>query len=104
LRKSKTGYEFSKVKEKVNHLFIDDLKLDAMNEKSLDSLIQIVRMFSKDVGMQFGIDNCAILSFKKGNIVASEDIILPDKSLIKSLQLSGGSLIKGSNKKLRWNN
>ena len=41
LRKSKVGYEFSKVKEKVNHLpFMDDLKLYAKNEKSLESLIQ----------------------------------------------------------------
>ena len=65
LRKSKVGYEFSKVKEKVNHLpFMDDLKLYAKNEKSLDSLIQTVRIFSKDIGVEFGIGN-AIFETRK---------------------------------------
>ena len=87
LRKSKAGYEFSKVKEKVNHLlFMDDLKLYAKNEKSLDSLIQTVRIFSKDIGMEFGIDKCAMISLKRGNIITSEGITLPDKFLIKSMK------------------
>ena len=87
LRKSKAGYEFSKTKVKVNHLlYMDDLKLYAKNEKSLDSLLQTVRIFSKDIGMEFGIDKCAMLSLKRGNIVASDGIKLPDKSLIKSMK------------------
>ena len=87
LRKSKAGYEFSKTKVTVNHLlFMDDLKLYAKNEKSLDSLLQTVRIFSKDIGMEFGIDKCAMLSLKRGNIVASDGIKLPDKSLIKSMK------------------
>ena len=87
LRKSKAGYEYSKVREKVNHLlFMDDLKLYAKDETSLDSLIQTVRIFSKDIGMQFGIDKCTMLSLKRGNIVTSEEIKLRDKSLIKSMK------------------
>ena len=69
LMKSKAGYEFSKVKVKVNHLlFMDDLNLFAKNEKSLDSLLQTVRIFSKDIGMEFRVDKCATLSLKRGNI------------------------------------
>ena len=36
-----------------------DLKLYSKSEKALNSLIQIVRIFSKDIGMQFGIDKYA---------------------------------------------
>ena len=43
---------------------MDDLKLYAMNEKGVDSLIQTVRVFSEDIGMEFGIEKCAVLVMK----------------------------------------
>ena len=45
---------------------MDDLKLYAKSEKDLESLIQIVRIFSEDIGMEFGLDKCAILIMMKG--------------------------------------
>ena len=46
------SYEFSKSKEKINHLlFMDDLKLYSQSEKGLESLVQTVRVFSEDTGM-----------------------------------------------------
>ena len=52
LRKAKAVYEFSESKEKINHLlFMDDLKLYSRSEKGLDSLVQTVRVFSEDIGM-----------------------------------------------------
>ena len=55
-------YEFSESKEKMNHLlFMDDLKLYSWSEKRLDSLVQTVRVFSEDIGMEFGIGKCAML-------------------------------------------
>ena len=45
---------------------MDDLELYSKSEKALDSLIQTVRIFSEDIGMQFGIDKCAMLVMKKG--------------------------------------
>ena len=87
LRKAKATYEFSGIKEKINHLlFIDDLKLHNRNEKELDSLVQAVRIFSKDIGMEFGIEKCAMLVTEEGNIVKSVGIELPDGKVIKSLQ------------------
>ena len=53
---------------------MDDLKLYSKNERGLDSLIQTVRMFSEDTGMQFGIYKCAMLVMKKGKIVNSDGI------------------------------
>ena len=53
--KSKSAYQFSSNKEKINYLlFNDDLKLYVKNEKGLNSLIQIVQ-----IGMEFRIDKCA---------------------------------------------
>ena len=87
LRKAKAAYEFSESKEKINHLlFMDDLKLYSRSEKGLDSLVQTVRVFSEHIGMEFGIEKCAMLVMEKGKIVKSVGIELPDGKVIKSLQ------------------
>ena len=66
LRKAKEAYEFSESKEKINHLlFMDNLKLYSRSEKELHSLVQTVRIFSEDIGMEFGIEKCAMLVMKK---------------------------------------
>ena len=87
LRKAKVPHEFSESKEKINHhLFMDDLKLYSRSEKGLDSLVQTVRVFSEDIGMEFGIERCAMFVMEKGKIVKSVVIELPDGKVIKSLQ------------------
>ena len=87
LRKAKAAYEFSESKEKINHLlFMDDLKLYSRSEKVLDSLVQTARVFSEDIGMEFGIEKRAMLVMEKGKIVKSVSIELPDGKVIKSLQ------------------
>ena len=65
---------------------MDGLKLYSQSEKRLDSLVQTVRAFSEDVGMEFGIKKCAMLVMEKGKIVKSVDIELPNGKVIKSLQ------------------
>ena len=65
---------------------MDDLKLYSRSEKGLDSLVQTVRVFSEDIGMEFGIEKCAMLVMEKGKIVKSVGIELPDGKVIKSLQ------------------
>ena len=85
--KGESSISVSESKEKINHLlFIDDLKLYRRNEKELDSLVQTVRVFSKDIGMEFGIEKCAMLVMEKGKIAMSVGIELPDGKVIKSLQ------------------
>ena len=87
LRKVKAAYEFSESKEKISHLlFMDDWKLHSRNEKGLESLAQTVRVFSEDIGMDFGIEKCAMLVMEKGKIVKSVGIELPDGKVIKLLQ------------------
>ena len=87
LRREKAAYEFSERKEKINHLlFMDDLKLYSRSGKGLDSLVQTVRVFSEDIGTEFGIEKCGTLVMEKGKIVKSVGIELPDGKVIKSLQ------------------
>ena len=87
LGKAKAAYEFSESKEKINHLLcMDDLKLYSRSEKGLDSLVQTVCVFSEDIGMEFGIEKCAMLVMEKGKIVKSVGIELPDGKVSKSSQ------------------
>ena len=68
LRKAK-AYEFSQRKEKINPLlFMDDLKLYSRSGKGLASLVRTVCVFSEDIGMEFGIEKCAILVMEKGKM------------------------------------
>ena len=65
---------------------MDDLKLYTKSKRALDSLIQTVQIFSKDIGMQLGIDKSAILVMKKGKIVKPDGTELPNEEVIKSLE------------------
>ena len=85
LRTANLGYEF-RIGETINQLFMDDLKLYTKSKRALDSLIQTVQIFSKDIGMQLGIDKSAILVMKKGKIVQSDGTELPNEEVIKSLE------------------
>ena len=69
---------------------MDDLKLYSKNEKELDSLIQTVRVFSQDIRMEFGIDKCATIVLKRGKLVKSDGIKLPDGKEMKSLNEGDG--------------
>ena len=40
----------------------------------------------KTIGMQFGIDKCAMLVMKKAKIMKSDGIKLPNNKVIKSLE------------------
>ena len=81
LRKAKATYEFSRSKENIDHLlFMDDLKLYSCIEKGLDLLVQTLRVFSEDKGLEFGKEKCTMLVIEKGMILE-----LPDGKVIKSL-------------------
>ena len=83
LRKVKAAYEFSGSQEKIHHLlFMGDLKLYSRSEKGLESLVQTVCIFSEDIGMEFGIEKCAMLVMEKGKIVESVGIELSDGKAI----------------------
>ena len=45
---------------------MDLIKVFAKNENEQKTLIQTIRIYSLDIGMEFGIEKCAILILKKG--------------------------------------
>ena len=54
----------------------------------MGSLVQTVCVFSKDIGMEFGIEKCAMLVMEKGKIVKPVGIDLPDGKIINLLKES----------------
>ena len=52
----------------------------------MDSVVQTVRVFSEDVGIDFGIGKSAMLVMMKGKIVNSVVLEFPGGKVIKSLQ------------------
>ena len=67
-------------------MYMDDIKLFAKDEKELKPLIQTVRIYSQDIGMEFGIEKCAILIMKNGNGHMKEGKEVPNKEKIRMLR------------------
>ena len=55
----------------------------------LQPLEHTVRIISKDIVMEFGMDKCAIVRIKKGKICNMEDIEMPDRQRMKQIEKSG---------------
>ena len=66
-------------------MYMDDIKLFAKNEKELETLIHTVRIYSRDIGMEFGIEMCAMLVMKSGKRQLTDGMKLPNKDKIKTL-------------------
>ena len=85
LRKCTAGYKLSRSQEKINHLmYMDDIKLFAKNEKEVETLIHAVRIYSQDLGMEFGIEKCAMLIMKSGKRHLTDGMELPNHDKIKT--------------------
>ena len=85
LRTIKQGYSFRKGKERLNHLlFMDYLKLYAgSNDNVIDSLVKVVKVVSRDNGMQFGFDKYAVLKMKREKQFHCKGINLGDGVVIE---------------------
>ena len=87
LKKVNACYIWEKKEYKLNHLlFMDDLKLHAKSEEQTDTLVRTVYVFSTNIAMEFGIKKCGILTVKRGEIVKSEGIKLPDGEMMKQVR------------------
>ena len=87
LRRVKTGYEWSNKKFKLNYLlFMDDLKFFAKSKNQIDSLVQTVHIFSEDIGVQFEIKKCGVLTMERGKVIRRDGIRLPDRQDMKDIK------------------
>ena len=66
-------------------MYIDDIKLFAKNEKELETLIHIGRTYSQDIGMEFGIEQCAMLVMKSGQRHRTDRMEQPNQDKIRTL-------------------
>ena len=48
-------------------MYMDDIKIFAKNEKEVESFIQIIRIYIKNIRIDFGIKKCAMLIREKRN-------------------------------------
>ena len=87
LNKLNTVYEEHATKKKLSHLFyMDDLKLIAKSEEEIQKQIQTVKTFSDVIHMEFGLEKCAKIAFKRGKLVHSQNLVININREIQELE------------------
>ena len=66
-------------------MYMDDIKLFAKKEKELETLIHAVRIYSQDIGMEFGIEKCAMLVMKSSQRHMTDGMELPNYDKTRTL-------------------
>ena len=66
-------------------MYIDDMKRLTRNGKELETLIQAVRIYNEDIGMEFDIEKYAMLIMKIRKRHWVEGIELPNQDKIRTL-------------------
>ena len=86
LELNSSGYGYKIGTERITHLFyMDDLKLYTKDDCVLEGLLRIVKRFSDDIGMKFGLSKCATAIFKRGKLEKSDHVRLDEETMIKDL-------------------
>ena len=67
-------------------MYMDDIKLFEKNEKELETLIHVVRIYSQDIGMEFGIEKGAMLVRKSSKWHLTDGMELPNQDKIRTLE------------------
>jgi hypothetical protein len=87
LNELNTGYEEHTTKTKISHLlYMDDLKLIAKSEEEIQKQIQTVKNFSDDIHMEFGLDKCAKITFKRGKLTHSQNLVIDINRKLQELE------------------
>ena len=59
------------------------------NDREIESLVHTVWIFSEDIGMQFGTENCATIKLQRGKVKHTEGIVLPNAQVICDVKEDG---------------
>ena len=87
LRKCTSRYKLCKLQEKINHvMYMDDSKLFAKNEKELKTLTHALRIYSQNIGMEFGIEKRAMIAMKSVKRHLTDGMELPNQEKIRTLE------------------
>ena len=66
-------------------MYMDDIKLFSKNEKELETLIHVVKIYSQDIRMEFGIEKCTMLVMKIGKRRLTDGMELSNQDKIRTL-------------------
>ena len=66
-------------------MYMDEIRLFAKNEKELEILIHAVRIYSQNIGMEFGIEKYAMLIMKSRKRPITDGMELPNQEKIRTL-------------------
>ena len=82
-----TSYGYTISTSTINDLFyMDDLKTFGKNDRKQTSLLTIVKGFSDDIQMGFGLEKCFKAAFKKGKLATTENIQIDLDTTIQQLE------------------
>ena len=85
-----TNYGYTTSTCTIYHLFyVDDLKTFGNNDQEQTSLLTIVKGFSDDIQMEFGLEKCFKATFKKGNVNTNENTQIDLDTTIQQLEQEG---------------
>ena len=65
---------------------MDDLRIFAKSECEINGLVSTVQILSNDIEMEFGIKKCGVLVLKRGTVVSSEGVEMPDGKELRKLR------------------
>ena len=65
---------------------MDDLRIFAKSECEINGLVSTVQILSNDIEMEFGIKKCGVLVSKRGTVVSSEGVEMPDGKELRKLR------------------
>ena len=65
---------------------MNDLKLYPKDYNNLEGLLRIVKGFSDNIGMEFGLSKGARATFKRGKLEKSDHVRLDEETMIKDLE------------------
>ena len=65
---------------------MDDLKLIAKSEVELEKQIQTVKTFSDGINMEFWLEKCAKITFKRGKLTDLQNLLIDTYREIQELE------------------
>ncbi|XP_069997569.1 uncharacterized protein [Penaeus vannamei] len=75
----------------------DQLLIDKMILKNykneIDGLVNTVRIFSEAIKMEFGLSKCGVLIIKRGKVVESDGLRMPDGAMMRKIEESGNKYL-----------
>jgi len=65
---------------------MDDLKLIAKSEEEIQKEIQTAKIFSDGIHVEFGLEKCAKVVFKRGKLVHLQNLVIDINREVQELE------------------